>query len=127
MGNYKHTATMSIRAMPKPQEVFRDFCDVSGFLPKGKVGDAVRCLGENPLQSEIADLTKKFSGQGLTFEQFEEVVRICRAQNQSPTDELSESLSVFDVDGEGFVPLSHRRAVRPPARHARSTRTGWSG
>ena len=35
------------------QEVFRDFCDVSGFLPKGKVGDAVRCLGENPLQSEV--------------------------------------------------------------------------
>ena len=94
--------------------MFRDFCDVSGFLPKVKVGDAVRCLGENPLQSEvthshtdsalrscsmlssfqIADLTKKFSGQGLTFEQFEEVVRICRAQNQSPTDEVRSGVAV---------------------------------
>ena len=36
------------------QEVFSDFCDGSGFLPKARVGDAVRCLGENPLQSEVA-------------------------------------------------------------------------
>ena len=35
------------------QEVFSDFCDGSGFLPKSRVGDAVRCLGENPLQSEV--------------------------------------------------------------------------
>ena len=61
---------MSLRTMPKPkvvyflpppvnfnvlfQEVFSDFCDGSGFLPKTRVGDAVRCLGENPLQSEVA-------------------------------------------------------------------------
>ena len=91
------------------KEVFRDFCDVSGFLPKDKVGDAVRCLGENPLQSEVTEITKRFKGHGLTFQQFEEVLRICKAQNQSPGDELTESLSVFDVDGEGFVPMSHIR------------------
>ena len=39
--------------------------------------------------------------------QFEEVVRICKTQNQSPSDELYESLAVFDVDGEGLVPMSH--------------------
>ena len=86
----------------------------------------MRCLGENPLQSEvyfparvpgptedchvslqIAEITKDFKGAGLTLHQFEEVVRICKCQNQSPPDELFESLAVFDVDGEGFVPMSH--------------------
>ena len=86
----------------------------------------MRCLGENPLQSEvyfptrvpgptehchvslqIAEITKDFKGAGLTLHQFEEVVRICKSQNQSPPDELFESLAVFDVDGEGFVPMSH--------------------
>ena len=56
---------MMIFPNPCIQEVFRDFCDVSGFLPKVKVGDAVRCLGENPLQSEgthtdIANLCSNF-------------------------------------------------------------------
>ena len=41
------------------QEVFSDFCDGSGFLPKARVGDAVRCLGENPLQSEVAHHEKR--------------------------------------------------------------------
>ena len=49
----KHLKKMMIFPNPCIQEVFRDFCDVSGFLPKVKVGDAVRCLGENPLQSEV--------------------------------------------------------------------------
>ena len=34
-------------------------------------------------------------------------MRICKTQNQSPSDELYESLAVFDVDGEGLVPMSH--------------------
>merc|ERR1712154_448798 len=89
------------------QDVYRDFCDRTGQLPKERVGDAVRCLGENPLQSEIVEITKDFKGSGLTLHQFEEVVRICKSQNQSPPDELYESLAVFDVDGEGFVPMSH--------------------
>ena len=39
-----------------PQDVFRDFCDASGYLPKERLADAVRCLGENPLQSEVNSL-----------------------------------------------------------------------
>jgi len=93
----------------KRKEVFQDFCDSSGFLPKDKVGDAVRCLGENPLQSEIRDIVVKFKGHGLTFDQFEEVFNVCKSHNNSPRDELAESLAVFDVDGEGFVPMSHIR------------------
>ena len=60
---------------------------------------------------QIADLTKKFSGQGLTFEQFEEVVRICRAQNQSPTDEVRSGVPVCSV-----ISLTFRfvAAVRVP-------------
>ena len=56
---------------------------------------------------QIVDITKDFKGAGLTLRQFEEVVRICKSQNQSPPDELYESLAVFDVDGEGLVPMSH--------------------
>ena len=78
-------------------------------------------------EAQISDLTKQYSGQGITFEQFQEVVKTCKSQNQSPTDEasmiallttyikiisncqLSEAFSVFDVDGEGFVSMSHIR------------------
>ena len=56
---------------------------------------------------QIVEITKDYAGPGLTLPQFEEVVRICKSQNQSPPDELYESLAVFDVDGEGFVPMSH--------------------
>merc|ERR1712098_882338 len=97
---------MTFRGMAVSQDVFRDFCDPTGFLPKEKVADAVRCLGENPLQSEIREITNKFKSQGLNFQQFEEVVKIYKNMNQSPNDELSESLAVFDVDGEGLVPMS---------------------
>ena len=47
--------SLVLRVIPNVffQEVFSDFCDGSGFLPKSRVGDAVRCLGENPLQSEV--------------------------------------------------------------------------
>merc|ERR1711910_155110 len=85
------------RAMPQLKDVYRDFCDRTGQLPKEKVGDAVRCLGENPLESEIRDITKDFKGAGITLQQFEEVVRICKNQNQSPPDELYE----------GLAPMSH--------------------
>jgi len=97
---------MTFRGMAVSQDVFRDFCDSTGQLPKEKVADAVRCLGENPLQSEIRDITNKFKGHGLNFQQFEEVIRIYKKMNQSPNDELSESLAVFDVDGEGLIPMS---------------------
>ena len=42
------------------QDVFRDFCDSTGQLPKEKVADAVRCLGENPLQSEVTFINKNY-------------------------------------------------------------------
>ena len=56
---------MMIFPNPCIQEVFRDFCDVSGFLPKVKVGDAVRCLGENPLQSEVTHTLTLHFGHAL--------------------------------------------------------------
>ena len=40
-------------------------------------------------EAQISDLTKQYSGQGITFEQFQEVVKTCKSQNQSPTDEVS--------------------------------------
>ena len=40
-------------------------------------------------EAQISDLTKQYSGQGITFEQFQEVVKTCKSQNQSPTDEAS--------------------------------------
>ena len=61
----KHLKKMMIFPNPCIQEVFRDFCDVSGFLPKVKVGDAVRCLGENPLQSEVTHTDTANFGHAL--------------------------------------------------------------
>jgi len=92
--------------MADVQQVYLDHCDKSGQMPKEKVADAARCLGQNPLQTEIRDLVKKYKGTSITLAQFQEVTSTCEKQNKSPKDELSESLSVFDVDGEGFIPRS---------------------
>merc|ERR1711892_1517535 len=75
----------------------RDFCDPTGHLPKEKVADAVRCLGENPLQSEILDLTKKIKGQALSFQQFEEVVKTCKNMSQI------KHLICSEESGEGLT------------------------
>jgi len=95
------------RGMADIQQIYWDHVDKSGQMPKERVADAVRCNGQNPLNTEIRDIVKRFKGPSITLAQFQEVASLCERQNKSPKDELSESLSVFDVDGEGWVPMSH--------------------
>merc|ERR1712004_530562 len=83
------------RGMADIQQIYRDHADKSGLMPKERVADAIR------------EIVKRFKGPSITLAQFQEVASLCERQNKSPKDELSESLSVFDVDGEGWVPMSH--------------------
>merc|ERR1712025_1389231 len=94
------------RGMADIQQIYWDHVDKSGQMPKERVADAVRCNGQNPLNTEIREIVKRFKGPSITLAQFQEVASLCERQNKSPRDELSESLAVFDVDGEGFMPRS---------------------
>merc|ERR1712032_307654 len=41
------------RGMADIQQIYRDHVDKSGLMPKEKVADAVRCHGQNPLNTEV--------------------------------------------------------------------------
>merc|ERR1711962_1752599 len=74
-------------------------------MPKSKVATAARILGQNPAESHVAQIVSKWDSNGTTMEQFQEV--LSQLDDGKPTDEmLLENISVFDIDGEGEVPLS---------------------
>ena len=48
------------------QEIFDDFADEDAKLPKDKVGEAIRCLGHNPLETEVIFI--KYQESNVQFE-----------------------------------------------------------
>jgi len=92
-------------AMKDMEQIFSDHCDESGTMPKSKVATAARILGQNPAESHVAQIVSRWDSAGITMEQFQEV--LSQLDDGKPTDEmLLENISVFDIDGEGEVPLS---------------------
>eukprot|EP00092_Neocalanus_flemingeri_P023786 GFUD01025806.1.p1 GENE.GFUD01025806.1~~GFUD01025806.1.p1 ORF type:complete len:164 (+),score=22.19 GFUD01025806.1:124-615(+) len=87
------------------KELFDDFSDEDAKLPKDKVGEAIRCLGHNPLESEVFGWVAEFSGSRLDFQQFMQVVASAEASLGSNIEEVIESISSFDLDGEGWLPV----------------------
>merc|ERR1711934_525483 len=77
--------------------------------PDAKGASCGRCEMQRTKPSQHRDPGYREAVQGPQHHpaQFQEVASLCERQNKSPKDELSESLSVFDVDGEGWVPMSH--------------------
>jgi len=97
--------TMCITNWSSSQQIFSDHCDESGTMPKSKVATAARILGQNPAESHVAQIVSRWDSAGITMEQFQEV--LSQLDDGKPTDEmLLENISVFDIDGEGEVPLS---------------------
>eukprot|EP00090_Calanus_glacialis_P030942 TRINITY_DN50441_c0_g1_i1.p1 TRINITY_DN50441_c0_g1~~TRINITY_DN50441_c0_g1_i1.p1 ORF type:complete len:161 (-),score=37.25 TRINITY_DN50441_c0_g1_i1:41-523(-) len=99
------TENTTIEDETKCKELFDDFADEDAKLPKDKVGEAIRCLGHNPLESEVSGWLTGFSGSHITFQQFIQVVASAEASLESTIEEVTESLGAFDLDGEGWIPI----------------------
>merc|ERR1711872_194859 len=87
------------------EELYDDFADEDAKLPKDKVGEAIRCLGHNPMETEVAGWLTGFPSPSITFTQFKEVLNHAEDQLPSTIEEVSESLGAFDLDGEGWIPI----------------------
>jgi len=77
--------------------------DHKGLLSKSKISTALRCLGFNPLNKEMGAVVKKYKGDAVSFKQFEEIIKYFEKQKQPSREEISESVDVFDIDGEGWI------------------------
>merc|ERR1711874_272114 len=90
----------------KLKQVYNDFADHEGKLSKRKVLEAVQCLGYNPLQGQVEDWSSEFSGDFLNLDEFMQVLRCAGQETSAGQPEISEHFAVFDLDGEGWLPIA---------------------
>lgn len=127
------------------KEVFGDFCLATGRLPVSRVAEVLQVLGCSPLQSEVDNWTSKYRKKGLEYRDLVAVYETCQHQVHHHTEEeVAESLAVFDVDGNGFIPVSQllylmcqpqeaesKEAMKPEEvlklLETRPPPSGWSG
>merc|ERR1712066_536870 len=90
----------------KLKQVYNDFADHEGKLSKKKLLEAVQCLGYNPLKSQVDDWSLEFPCDFLDLTEFIQVVRSADEQSLTEQEEITESFAVFDLDGEGWLPIA---------------------
>merc|ERR1712215_402307 len=115
--SYIRARVMITKLDTNKKDVYKDLAGKEGLLSKEKVAQAVRCLGHNPLNQEVNALTRKYKGKYLNYPQFEEVLKEVTKLTKPIKDEVSESLDIFDVDGEGLISRGHMK-------HLLCTKTG---
>ncbi|XP_077993566.1 myosin-2 essential light chain-like isoform X2 [Glandiceps talaboti] len=87
-----------------------------GRIEAPAVGDVIRALGYNPLQSDIKKLVDSFGGRDkrISFEEFLPVVQSFASKahhDQHRYEEFVEGLRVFDKDGNGTMNSAELRHV----------------
>merc|ERR1711935_1137987 len=112
------SAPKSRGATPVPpgriESVFNDLCARGGLLDKGDVSRTVACVGQhlNPSISQVSDACGKFHEDGVNLDQFKEIVtNLTKQMEESSQEKVTESLAVFDVDGEGLVSRSQVKHI----------------
>lgn len=89
-------------------EVFAAYADQqTNKLPIDNVKKCVRSLRFALTEQEFDELMQKLPQEGLTLEQYIEMVKLLHKEfNIDPYEELYQALRVFDPEGEGFVKVS---------------------
>ncbi|XP_023332088.1 calmodulin-related protein 97A [Eurytemora carolleeae] len=92
------------------KQVFGDFCSSNGRIPASRAAAALQVLGYNPLQSQVTEWTKKYRKNGMEFPDFLALSKVAEDKEIHSTDEeVTESLAVLDIDGEGLIPVGQLR------------------
>merc|ERR1712080_15238 len=90
------------------EDTFNDHSK-DGRIPADKIGDAIRALGYNPLQSEVQQWIESV-GSTFSLNDFLSIINHCKNQQEtSSREEVNESLAFFDMDGEGYLPVEQLR------------------
>jgi calmodulin len=73
-----------------------------GSIEGKKIGTAMRAVGLNPTEAQVAEW-KKEAGSSVDDAAFKAMCVKKIGEANDSTDEITESFSVFDKDGNGFI------------------------
>lgn len=86
-----------------------------GKVESHKLGEVLRALGQNPTNVEVAKIIKQLDPAGnkrVSLDEFLPVHQSLRAKTKPfATDDFTDSLKVFDLDGSGMISAGELRHV----------------
>eukprot|EP00092_Neocalanus_flemingeri_P095357 GFUD01121327.1.p1 GENE.GFUD01121327.1~~GFUD01121327.1.p1 ORF type:complete len:147 (+),score=45.35 GFUD01121327.1:46-486(+) len=94
-----------IRMIGVYQDAFNRVARPDGCVDSCGVSCIMRSVGQNPSNSEIADMINQVDKDGtgsLDFPEFLAMMRL-KADSEDAEDEIREAFQVFDGDGNGFI------------------------
>ena len=87
--------------------------DGDGFITANELSSVMSSLGQNPTDSEIADMINEVDADGDGRIDFPEFLTMMsrKAFNYDPDKELEDAFKVFDKNGDGFISSNELKQV----------------
>lgn len=84
-----------------------------GEIPNKLLGVAMRSLGQNPTDSEIADMINEVDTEATGKIPFDTFVMLMARQmkNTDRVDEILDAFRLFDTEGKGIIPAAELRHI----------------
>jgi len=87
--------------------------DNDGNITTKELGTVMRSLGQNPTESELADMINEVDADGNGDIDFSEFLTMMarKMKDTDSEDEIKEAFKVFDKDGNGYISALELRHV----------------
>lgn len=83
-----------------------------GHIPREKLGDMLRAVGQNPTQAEVSDLAAKLPKDTFTYAEFVEVVnRPNGFKSVGDVDDYIRGFQVFDKANTGEIGVGELKYI----------------
>ncbi|XP_077989345.1 uncharacterized protein LOC144443678 [Glandiceps talaboti] len=88
--------------------------DGNGKIDSKELGNVLKSLGQNPSESDVEELIKKFDTDESGTVEVEEFVKLMAPMVKFPKceEDVRASFKVFDVDGSGYITADELRHVK---------------